>query len=630
MKTYAPLAAATLCVVAALSPPAAAQNRWSQFAVNNNWSNNANWDVGFAPDPGFDVEAIVGVNVLGAAPSANVVATGTTLAPTTILGDGAGGSGVLTIPAGSTFNTVVDLSTADFFVGRNGGSGVLNVAGTLNVAGSLRSGNNAGPSQVNLAAGSQVTVANATLTRRLRVEPGAGFNATTPDALGNGLVLGGSGVHTWVVSPSGPSTLRVKGNADLNGTLNVEFTGVTPTIGATWNLIDAQSVDALDPVPSGFTTVTSNVSASPSTGRRFVVNAVPSGASTNGVFAQLTYEQHPVLVVNRSTGVATLRNPGAGAAIGIDAYVVGSTMGALNPAAFSGGFAPATGWTEANPKATGISELNPTGTSALGAGASVSLGAIFAPPTPVVFGQENEDLRFRYSKPGGGFIEGTVVYEGLPNNTLVLNVNPTTGQAQLLNPSGFTVAIDSYVIRSASGSLNPSSWSSLQDQGANGGDWYEANPDSNTLSELLANDAATLSPNSGTIFNLGSPWVTGGLQDLVLQFALDGESVLRTGKVVYGPLVAGVALPGDYNGDNIVNAADYTVWRDANGTSATLPNDTTPGTVNQSDYNVWRANYGATLSSPAVAVPEPTAVALLLGVAVVPALSIRRNRRVAS
>jgi rhamnogalacturonan endolyase len=52
-------------------------------------------------------------------------------------------------------------------------------------------------------------------------------------------------------------------------------------------------------------------------------------------------------------------------------------------------------------------------------------------------------------------------------------------------------------------------------------------------------------------------------------------------------------LHGDYNGDHVVDAADYTVWRNNLGNSVVLPNDTTPGNVTEDDYIVWKANYGA-------------------------------------
>ena len=50
-----------------------------------------------------------------------------------------------------------------------------------------------------------------------------------------------------------------------------------------------------------------------------------------------------------------------------------------------------------------------------------------------------------------------------------------------------------------------------------------------------------------------------------------------------------VPLPGDYNNNGIVDAADYVLWR--NG--GPLQNDPTAG-VQPDDYNVWRANFGRT------------------------------------
>jgi Domain of unknown function (DUF4082) len=52
---------------------------------------------------------------------------------------------------------------------------------------------------------------------------------------------------------------------------------------------------------------------------------------------------------------------------------------------------------------------------------------------------------------------------------------------------------------------------------------------------------------------------------------------------LFGPnfLYVPSTTTGDYNGNGIVDAADYTVWRDHLGqsVSVTLPNDTTPGSV---------------------------------------------------
>jgi hypothetical protein len=73
------------------------------------------------------------------------------------------------------------------------------------------------------------------------------------------------------------------------------------------------------------------------------------------------------------------------------------------------------------------------------------------------------------------------------------------------------------------------------------------------------------------------------------------------------------ALPGDYDADGAVGPEDYAVWRKANNTSVTLPNDVTPGVVDDTDFNVWRSHFGMTLGGGTVAsamsaVPEPSTV----------------------
>jgi cytochrome c peroxidase len=83
-----------------------------------------------------------------------------------------------------------------------------------------------------------------------------------------------------------------------------------------------------------------------------------------------------------------------------------------------------------------------------------------------------------------------------------------------------------------------------------------------------------------------------------------------------------VALPGDYDGDGLVNDDDYAVWAAEYGsttsleTSSLLADGNGDGAVDTADYTVWRDNYGASwedfLYSISTAVPEPTAGALLL------------------
>ena len=77
-------------------------------------------------------------------------------------------------------------------------------------------------------------------------------------------------------------------------------------------------------------------------------------------------------------------------------------------------------------------------------------------------------------------------------------------------------------------------------------------------------------------------------------------------------------LPGDYNFDNIVDAADYTTWRNTLGqTGVALPGDgNNDGTVDSGDYNLWRARFGQTAAagatgSASAGVPEPVSFILL-------------------
>src|SRR5205823_9969232 len=77
-----------------------------------------------------------------------------------------------------------------------------------------------------------------------------------------------------------------------------------------------------------------------------------------------------------------------------------------------------------------------------------------------------------------------------------------------------------------------------------------------------------------------------------------------------------VPVPGDYNNNGIVDAADYVVWRKNIGQS-TLTNRSSSitGPVGQADYNFWRSQFGnAAAGSGALltAVPEPGTWALAL------------------
>jgi hypothetical protein len=80
-------------------------------------------------------------------------------------------------------------------------------------------------------------------------------------------------------------------------------------------------------------------------------------------------------------------------------------------------------------------------------------------------------------------------------------------------------------------------------------------------------------------------------------------------------------LPGDYNDNGAVDAADYVVWRDREGTADPMPNDPLGGTIGAAHYEQWKANFGITAGSGSgatgsasanAAIPEPATCALVI------------------
>ncbi len=85
--------------------------------------------------------------------------------------------------------------------------------------------------------------------------------------------------------------------------------------------------------------------------------------------------------------------------------------------------------------------------------------------------------------------------------------------------------------------------------------------------------------------------------------------------VVAGPVFLGVA--GDYNSNGIVDASDYTVWRDTFGSASDLRADGNhDGQVTASDFYYWKSRFGNTAgggsSDVGQNVPEPSSVSLAL------------------
>jgi hypothetical protein len=104
--------------------------------------------------------------------------------------------------------------------------------------------------------------------------------------------------------------------------------------------------------------------------------------------------------------------------------------------------------------------------------------------------------------------------------------------------------------------------------------------------------------------------------------ALAGAPLSNTGATDAGAAYlfnVPVGIPGDYNRNGTVDAADYALWRDMNGQSGPglAADGNGDGTVDAADYDVWRAKFGlgsagAAAALQTAAVPEPSSAVLFL------------------
>lgn len=153
----------------------------------------------------------------------------------------------------------------------------------------------------------------------------------------------------------------------------------------------------------------------------------------------------------------------------------------------------------------------------------------------------------------------------------------------------------------------------------------EINAGSNFLSQNELTAHFGLGLNAGSIDLITIHWPSGAVQAL---------GNVSANQVLY---VVENFLAGDYNGDHVVNSADYTVWRNQLGMAGDgyAADGNRDGLVNQFDYDVWRTHFGETAGGSAAAapgqpVPEPSGLmtVLALGLHLFP-FGARANRRMA-
>ena len=219
--------------------------------------------------------------------------------------------------------------------------------------------------------------------------------------------------------------------------------------------------------------------------------------------------------------------------------------------------------------------------------------------------------------------------------TLSLIINTATRDVLIKNEADEAISFDSYRITSATDSLSFIEWASLSDRnppltpfdGPDGGPtpgdspgelWTKASgSDDSVVSESFLLSDTTLSPDDS--LDLGKLFKSGGMQDLLFQYHDAVSGAFYTIEPTY---VTSVAVPGDYNQDGTVNAADYTIWRDSLGSTTDLrANGDNSGAsankIDQADYEFWKVNFSQHSGSGAVAiaaasVPEPATLVLMM------------------
>lgn len=231
-------------------------------------------------------------------------------------------------------------------------------------------------------------------------------------------------------------------------------------------------------------------------------------------------------------------------------------------------------------------------------------------------------------------LAGTVYGPNVTGATAIpsIEVNKGTGVISIKNPTNAPVSLEYYAITSAAGALKTDTWNSLDQQnynavdgpdaGSTAGDsagegWDKAGGSSvNQLIEaFLGASGSVLAPNA--TLNLGAAYNTatfgGANGDLVFNFGLAGGALINA-PVTY----VSTAVAGDYNGNGVVDAADYTRWRDTLGASVTpgtAADGSGNGMIDQADYTFWKTRFGNTSGSGSIgaaAVPEPSSLAILL------------------
>ncbi len=128
---------------------------------------------------------------------------------------------------------------------------------------------------------------------------------------------------------------------------------------------------------------------------------------------------------------------------------------------------------------------------------------------------------------------------------------------------------------------------------------------------------SSFTPAAGQSFDILDGTLSGTFSSVSLP-SLPSGLMWNTSKL-YTTGVLSVQIVGDYNGDGVMNAADFVVWRKSltqTGTGLAADGNHN-NSIDAGDYTVWRAHFGQIAGSGAGvglsgAIPEPAGATMLL------------------
>jgi mannan endo-1,4-beta-mannosidase len=163
------------------------------------------------------------------------------------------------------------------------------------------------------------------------------------------------------------------------------------------------------------------------------------------------------------------------------------------------------------------------------------------------------------------------------------------------------------------------------------GQWYDMLNQYNGRKMIALSESGTL-PNAASmdayniVWSYFSLWKDGYIDDFSaqeVQTLLNDDRIITLNELPSLPWSNSAGVPGDFNKNGIVDAADYVLWRQLAGQSGLglAADGDLNGRVDAADLAFWKVRYSQYGGSGAVQIPEPGTIALIFLAAVTCLLS---------